>query len=82
MSIATLVVTELESTWPQSGPILFLGEWCKLYSRKEKWCSLDARVVNYHWNDRQKLKNDFYYLQDIQSKILTFLETNCGLLAK
>ena len=35
--------------------ILFLGEWCRLYSRKFVWNDLDAIVVLYHWDNREKI---------------------------
>lgn len=55
-----LVTTALEDTWPKDGSsILFLGEWCKLYERKHVWEKLDYEVVPYHWDDRQKLYNDY-----------------------
>ena len=55
-----LVTTALEDTWPKDGsPILFLGEWCKLYERKHVWEKLDYEVAPYHWDDRQKLFNDY-----------------------
>lgn len=67
----TLVTTELEETWPQSGEVvLFLGEWCRLYSRREKWQTLGGDVVPYHWNDRTKLRKDFEYLQRLNKQLL------------
>jgi putative transferase (TIGR04331 family) len=62
-----LVTTALECTWPnKKKPILFLGEWCKRYDRKRVWDKLDTTTVPYHWDDRNKLKKDFDYLQSIQ----------------
>ena len=58
-----LVTTGLEDTWPESGKsIVFLGEWCRLYSRKHHWANIDAEVLPYHWNDRNKLYKDYQYL--------------------
>ena len=31
-----LVTTADENTWPENEKILFLGEWCRLYARKDK----------------------------------------------
>jgi putative transferase (TIGR04331 family) len=66
----TLVTTELEETWPFDGKVLFLGEWCRLHSRKSKWGKLDAKVVPYHWDNRKKLKQDFAYLQNLNHELL------------
>ena len=54
-----LVSTALEETWRDDEPVLFLGEWCRRYSRKERWSKMDAEVLPYHWDDRKKAgRND------------------------
>ncbi len=69
-----LVTTAEESTWPsKESPILFLGEWCRLYKRKEVWEKLDAELVPYHWDDRQKLDKDFHYLINLHETLLSEL---------
>ena len=66
-----LVTTPLEYTWPKKNEkILFLGEWCKSYSKKDQWKNLDFEVLDYHWNDRNKFEKDYYYLIDLYEKIL------------
>ena len=68
-----LVTTALEETWPDDGPVLFLGEWCRLYSRKNRWSVMDAEVMPYHWDDRAKLYSDYQYLQGFHEKLLADL---------
>jgi len=69
-----LVTTALEETWPAADvPILFLGEWCRLYSRKSEWEKRDAVVATYHWDDRVKLFADYQYLQDFYERLLNDL---------
>jgi len=46
-----LATTALEEFWDTSGPILFLGEWCRRYSRRHVWKSLDAQVLPSSWAD-------------------------------
>lgn len=66
-----LIATALEETWPsEDTPVVFLGEWCKLYNRKEKWSKYDSVTVSYHWDDRKKLYKDYLYLRDIYEEIL------------
>lgn len=66
-----LVTTALEDTWPEDGvPILFLGEWCRLYERKFAWENRDAVVAPYHWDDRRKLHENYLYLQALYEKLL------------
>lgn len=65
-----LVTTPLESTWGTNEDIVFLGEWCKLYARKEIWSKRNHLVVPYHWDNRDKLKKDFFHLQKLNKKII------------
>ena len=66
-----LVTTALQETWPSpQSQIIFLGEWCKLYSNKSYWNNLDYEVIDYHWNNREKLEKDYYYLINFYEKTL------------
>lgn len=69
-----LVTTALEDTWPADDvPVLFLGEWCRLYDRKSAWEKRDAVVAPYHWDDRKKLYRDYRYLQALYESALKAL---------
>ena len=37
-----LITTEDEATWKLDQPAIFLGEWCRQYSRKHIWQNMDA----------------------------------------
>ena len=66
-----LVTTAVESLWPSKGkPVLFLGEWCKRFNRKEKWNELDSDTVDYHWDDREKVYSDYQYLKGLHEDML------------
>jgi putative transferase (TIGR04331 family) len=66
-----LVTTALEETWPDpDSKIIFVGEWCKLYSKKKSWENLSYEVVDYHWDNRKKFEKDYYYLTDFYEKTL------------
>jgi putative transferase (TIGR04331 family) len=71
----TLITTADERTWPKDKkqPVLFLGEWCRRYRRKEVWQQLNAEVAAYHWDDRNKLIGDYQYLQNLYEKLLVDL---------
>ena len=75
MVARVLVTTALEITWPENKdtPILFLGEWCKLYGRKNTWESLDYKTAKYHWDDRKKLISDYDSLLEIHENFITEL---------
>lgn len=65
-----LITTADERTWPKDQPVLFLGEWCKLYARRHIWSKMDAEVVPYHWDDRNKFYSDHCYLRDLHERML------------
>ncbi len=66
-----LITTADERTWPeQQHELIFLGEWCKIYSRKENWLKYKSHTLNYHWNNTAKFNKDFDYLKKLQKKLL------------
>ena len=65
-----LITTALEETWREDEPVLFLGEWCRRYSRKDRWLKMDVEVLPYHWDNRAKLHADYLYLQEFYERIL------------
>jgi len=71
-----LITTALEETWPKDPdvPVLFLGEWCRIYSRRERWSKMNAEVVPYHWDDRNKLYNDYQYLNNLYENKLNIMK--------
>lgn len=65
-----LVTSALEESWPPDQPVLFLGEWCRLYARRARWSKMDAELVPYHWDDRKKLRCDYEYLQVLNETLV------------
>jgi len=59
-----LITTADERTWVKDQPILFLGEWCRLYNRKHIWSKMDAIVAEpYGLNEGQKDRDlDYIYV--------------------
>ena len=68
-----LVSTALEASWSDTEPMLFLGEWCRLYSRRDRLLSADTLVLPYHWDDRRKLEQDRQYLDSVYEELLAEL---------
>jgi putative transferase (TIGR04331 family) len=68
-----LVTTALEETWGKEENILFLGEWCKLYKRRDVWSQRDYETVSFHWDDREKLRKDYSYLESLHHTLLRCL---------
>jgi len=65
-----LVTTALEETWGIDEEILFLGEWCKLYGRKNVWQARIYKTLAYSWDDRELLKKDYAYLTSLYERVL------------
>ena len=61
-----LITTSDESTWRFDVPVLFLGEWCRLFDRKEIWSSMDAIVVMPYGVGEEQKKSDLQYLRDLE----------------
>ncbi len=70
-----LITTSLEEFWPKDIDfnVIFLGEWCKLYSRSHIWKGINHQTASYHWNDREKLLKDYSYIQDLYEAFLPIL---------
>lgn len=68
-----LVTTADQSFWKTDEPVLFLGEWCKLFSQRSVWEKLSYEVLPYHWDDRKKLYRDYLYLDKLYEQILSEL---------
>lgn len=70
-----LVTTPIKSYWPSSkkAKVLLLGEWCKLQEEKAFWQSFNFTTLLYPWDDRQRLKEDSEYLNNLYEKYLTAL---------
>ena len=65
-----LVTTALEGTWGKSQDILFLGEWCKKFSRRHVWGKRNSITQTADWSDRAKLANDYEYISELYERIL------------
>ncbi len=65
-----LVTTALEATWDDNVDIIFLGEWCKKYSRMHKWSGKKYKTIKWHWTDRNKIRKDYDYISVIYEEML------------
>lgn len=58
-----LALTGETRLWNDQGDITFLGEWCRRHEVASKWKERNHRVLPYHWDDRERLQQDFEYLK-------------------
>jgi putative transferase (TIGR04331 family) len=65
-----LVTTADRNFWNTEGKILFLGEWCRIFSQRPEEEKLSYEVMPYHWDDRKKIYQDYLYLNGLYEKML------------
>lgn len=65
-----LITTADQRFWKTDDPIIFLGEWCKLFSQKFVWEKFSSDILPYHWDDRKKLYHDYLYLDKLYEQTL------------
>ena len=77
-----LITTALEESWVNDQPVLFLGEWCRIYSRKDIWSEVDAILLPYHWAQSEKLHSDYRYLNELYERTLFDLASSLNKIHK
>lgn len=65
-----LATTALEDFWDTSKPMVFLGEWCRRYSRRASWEKLNAVVLPSPFKDMKKLHDAYLYSSDVYERTL------------
>jgi putative transferase (TIGR04331 family) len=68
-----LITTADQRSWRLERPLLFIGSWCLLPDKRERWEGLNAEVLPYHWDDRTKFRADYPYLQQCYEECLGFV---------
>ena len=72
--IKTLVLTPIFGFPDKSDDeVVFLGAWCQEFSKKNIWENLNYYVIPNHWDDREKVANDYKYLGELHERLLTYL---------
>ena len=70
-SNATLVTTDIRlGTADELSDIYYLGAWCFSSRHDEKQARLAGKIIQYHWDDRNKLKQDFERLGMVNEELL------------
>jgi len=65
-----LIATALEEFWETSRPVVFLGEWCRRYSRKDSWAGLGDCVVPDLWADPAVTYRAYEYTRQLYERML------------
>ncbi len=64
-----LITTADERTWKFDKPVLFLGEWCRVYDKKHIWENLDAVVAPPYGLSQAKKDEDHAAARALEEKI-------------
>ena len=64
-----LITTEDESTWVFGQPVIFLGEWCRLYDRQHIWQNMDAKVAKPYGLDINNKDIDDLKIKALEKKL-------------
>nr|MBC8146904.1 transferase [Bacteroidota bacterium] len=68
-----LVTTALEEAWGTDEEILFLGEWCKLYERKDIWSKRKSLTLSDPWSDRERRFVAYKYTEKVYDTTIVLL---------
>ncbi len=65
-----LITTADERTWKFDRPVLFLGEWCRLYDRRHVWSGMDAEVAAPYARAIDQRKRDLAFTEALTRRLL------------
>jgi putative transferase (TIGR04331 family) len=68
-----LVTSSYKHSWPDSGKIIFAGEWCKTFHDFDSYKDLSHTTIKHHWSDRKTLHNDLKMLEFVYEKYLDII---------
>ena len=72
-TVRYLITTADERTWKFDRPVIFLGEWCRLFERKHIWQNLDAIVAKPYGLGKLQKEVDLVEARNIEEKIFPVL---------
>lgn len=68
-----LITTADERTWKFDRPVIFLGEWCRIYDRRHVWQEMDAIVAVPYGLGLAKKDSDHAEARALEEKLLHLL---------
>jgi putative transferase (TIGR04331 family) len=68
-----LITSSDERTWKLDRPVIFLGEWCRLYDRKHIWQKMDAIVAEPYGLGKSAKDADHANAQMLEKKLFPIL---------
>lgn len=72
--IARYLITNAdEGTWKFDRPVIFLGEWCRVYERRQVWQKMDATVAEPYGLGKSKIDSDIAEANLIENGLFPIL---------
>ena len=70
-----LITSPQKKYFDFSKKLIFLGKWCLSFKNSEKFLNEKDKIeiINYHWQDLDKVEKDSEYIYECYSKILPIL---------
>jgi len=65
-----LITTAEEKLWQFDGPVIFLGEWCKKYSREIVWGNINGTVAQSYGVSLKEKNQDFQLVRKLETELL------------
>jgi len=65
-----LATTALDEYWDKSAKVIFLGEWCRRYSKAAVWQDLDSEILPDLWSEPQQRKYAYNRINELYEWIL------------
>ena len=66
-----LITSANELTWKFDRPVVFLGDWCRLYDRKHIWQDMDAVVAKPYGLGEFKKDTDYSKVKKLEETLFT-----------
>ena len=67
-----LITSADERTWKFDRPVIFLGDWCCRYDRKDVWSKMDAIVAEPYGLLREQKQTGFKRVLEIEKEVFPF----------
>jgi putative transferase (TIGR04331 family) len=64
-----LITSAIEETWKFNQPVIFLGEWCRLYDRRHIWENMDAMTAKPYGLAKIIKDTDFNKIKFLEKKL-------------
>ncbi|MBK9521663.1 MAG: hypothetical protein IPO13_08655 [Rhodocyclaceae bacterium] len=68
-----LITTADERSWKFDRPVIFLGEWCRLYERRHVWSKMDAIVAAPYGLGQLQKDKDYVEARDLEKRLFPLL---------